>query len=641
MNGKSILLYLSLFLLASCAKMGSPDGGWFDEEPPRVIGASPADRSVHVHDRKINIYFNEFIKIDNPTEKVVVSPPQLEMPEIVGKGKRIQVVLNDSLKENTTYTVDFSDAISDNNEGNPLGNYTYTFSTGAQIDTLEVSGYVLAADNLEPVKGILVGLYSNVADSAFQKEPLLRVSRTDSRGHFVIKGIAEGNYRVYALQDMDGNYMYSQKSEMLAFDREIITPTCKSDVRQDTLWTDSLHIKAVSRVGYTHFLPDDIILRAFTAELTDRYFLKVERKEPQCFSLFYSQGCDSLPVIKGLNFDSRDAFVVENSEKGDTITYWLRDTALVNQDTLCVQLQHFLTDTAGILRQQTDTLEILSKESFAKRQKRLNQKFEEWQKRQEKAKKKGLPYDSIMPVEALKPEIIAPAEIDPDKNLLFRFKTPLAQLNQDKIHLYSMHDSMWYRAPFELRQLQLREYQLVGEWRPEVEYSLEMDSAAFVDIYGQASGVFKQGFRVRSLDQYSTLFVDVEGMKGQKIVAQLLNNSDKVVKEVETDNGSAEFYYVKPDKYYLRMFIDSNGNGKWDTGDYEAGIQAEQTYYYPDIIECKEKWDVTQNWNPTARRLNEQKPAAITKQKADQQKKVKNQNAERAKKLGIEYIPKF
>ena len=641
MNGKSILLYLSLFLLASCAKMGSPDGGWFDEEPPRVIGASPADRSVHVHDRKINIYFNEFIKIDNPTEKVVVSPPQLEMPEIVGKGKRIQVVLNDSLKENTTYTVDFSDAISDNNEGNPLGNYTYTFSTGDQIDTLEVSGYVLAADNLEPVKGILVGLYSNVADSAFQKEPLLRVSRTDSRGHFVIKGIAEGNYRVYALQDMDGNYMYSQKSEMLAFDREIITPTCKSDVRQDTLWTDSLHIKAVSRVGYTHFLPDDIILRAFTAELTDRYFLKVERKEPQCFSLFYSQGCDSLPVIKGLNFDSRDAFVVENSEKGDTITYWLRDTALVNQDTLCVQLQHFLTDTAGILRQQTDTLEILSKESFAKRQKRLNQKFEEWQKRQEKAKKKGLPYDSIMPVEALKPEIIAPAEIDPDKNLLFRFKTPLAQLNQDKIHLYSMHDSMWYRAPFELRQLQLREYQLVGEWRPEVEYSLEMDSAAFVDIYGQASGVFKQGFRVRSLDQYSTLFVDVEGMKGQKIVVQLLNNSDKVVKEVETDNGSAEFYYVKPDKYYLRMFIDSNGNGKWDTGDYEAGIQAEQTYYYPDIIECKEKWDVTQNWNPTARRLNEQKPAAITKQKADQQKKVKNQNAERAKKLGIEYIPKF
>ena len=500
---------------------------------------------------------------------------------------------------------------------------------------------LLAADNLEPVKGILVGLYSNVADSAFQKEPLLRVSRTDSRGHFVIKGIAEGNYRVYALQDMDGNYMYSQKSEMLAFDREIITPTCKSDVRQDTLWTDSLHIKAVSRVGYTHFLPDDIILRAFTAELTDRYFLKVERKEPQCFSLFYSQGCDSLPVIKGLNFDSRDAFVVENSEKGDTITYWLRDTALVNQDTLCVQLQHFLTDTAGILRQQTDTLEILSKESFAKRQKRLNQKFEEWQKRQEKAKKKGLPYDSIMPVEALKPEIIAPAEIDPDKNLLFRFKTPLAQLNQDKIHLYSMHDSMWYRAPFELRQLQLREYQLVGEWRPEVEYSLEMDSAAFVDIYGQASGVFKQGFRVRSLDQYSTLFVDVEGMKGQKIVVQLLNNSDKVVKEVETDNGSAEFYYVKPDKYYLRMFIDSNGNGKWDTGDYEAGIQAEQTYYYPDIIECKEKWDVTQNWNPTARRLNEQKPAAITKQKADQQKKVKNQNAERAKKLGIEYIPKF
>ena len=148
LKGNSLFLpfyVIAFLLLASCAKMGQPDGGWFDETPPHVIGASPADGAVNVREKKVNIYFDEFIKVDNPTEKVVVSPPQLEAPEIKGTGKRIQVSLVDSLKPNTTYTIDFSDAISDNNEGNPLGNYTYSFSTSEVIDTMEVSGYVLGS----------------------------------------------------------------------------------------------------------------------------------------------------------------------------------------------------------------------------------------------------------------------------------------------------------------------------------------------------------------------------------------------------------------------------------------------------------------------------------------------------------------
>lgn len=178
---------LAFLMLVSCAKMGQPDGGWFDETPPKVIGASPADKGVNVKQKKVNIYFDEYIKVDNPTEKVVVSPPQLEVPEIKASGKHIQISLVDSLKPNTTYTIDFSDAISDNNEGNPMGNYTYCFSTGEVIDTMEVSGYVLESENLEPIKGILVGLYADHADSAFKTKPMLRVSRTDSRGRFVIK----------------------------------------------------------------------------------------------------------------------------------------------------------------------------------------------------------------------------------------------------------------------------------------------------------------------------------------------------------------------------------------------------------------------------------------------------------------------
>ena len=248
----AVLFVLCSLVFISCAKMGQPDGGWYDETPPYVVGASPAERGTNVKAKKMSIYFNEFIKIENPTENVVVSPPQLEMPEIKATGKRIIVELKDTLKANTTYTVDFSDAITDFTENNPLGNYTYSFSTGEHIDTMEVSGHVLEARNLEPVKGILVGLYDNLSDTVFAHEPFMRVARTDSRGHFVIKGIANGTYRVYALNDMDGNYMFSQKSEKIAFSKETVTTTSKPDIRPDTIWRDSLYIDSIRQVPYTH-----------------------------------------------------------------------------------------------------------------------------------------------------------------------------------------------------------------------------------------------------------------------------------------------------------------------------------------------------------------------------------------------------
>ena len=635
--------YLLVFLLlVSCAKMGQPDGGWFDETPPKVIGASPADGAVNVNQKKINIYFDEFIKLDNPSEKVVVSPPQLEQPEIKGAGRRIEISLVDSLKANTTYTIDFSDAISDNNEGNPMGNYTYSFSTGAAIDTMEVSGHVLESENLEPVKGILVGLYADHADSAFRTKPMLRVSRTDSRGRFVIKGVAPGSYRIYALQDQDGDYKFSQKSEKIAFSHDIIVPSCKPDVRQDTTWVDSLHIKSIDQVDYIHFLPDNIVLRAFTEPLTDRFFLKAERQKANSFTLFFSYGDSILPQIKGLNFDAENAFLVEASEKKDTITYWLKDTALVNQDTLLMDITYRMTDSTGVLVNKTDSAqEILSKEPYAKRMKNMEKELAAWTKKQEKKKKKGEPYDSVMEVKPLDVQLSVSSQFDPDQNVILSFPTPLAKVDTAAIHLYAKHDTLWYRAPMEFLPLENRKYELRGEWRPDIEYSLEVDSAAFEDIYGLASKPIKQGFKVNSLDTYGTLLVNITSLHDLPLIVQLLDAQDKMVKETKTVNGVAEFYYLKPQKYYMRLIVDRNNNGKWDTGNYDSDQQDEEVYYYPEAIECKAKWDLTESWDPLARELSLQKPGAITKQKPDKEKKVKNQNVQRAAKLGIQYVPKM
>lgn len=646
-------LLMLVLLLVSCARMGQPDGGWYDETPPKVISSSPKEGATQVTSKKIYINFNEFIKLENATEKVVVSPPQLEAPEIKSQGKRILVELKDSLKPNATYTIDFSDAISDNNEGNPLGNYTYSFSTGDKIDTMEVSGYVLEAENLEPIKGILVGLYADQSDSIFRKQPMLRVSRTDSRGRFTIRGIANGSYRVFALQDADGNYVFNQKSEKVAFSHELVTTTSKPDVRQDTLWADSLHIKAINQVKYTHFLPDDITLRAFTEIQSDRYLIKTERKEPNNFSLFFSYGSKEVPQIKGLNFDAKDAFIMESNPRGDTLTYWLRDTTLINQDSLEIELKYQTSDSTGQLHLQTDTLMMLAKQPYAKRLKQAQKRLEEWNKKQERAKKRGEPYDSIMPKEALEVKLSVSSALAPDQNVGFSFTTPLALLDTSKVHLYSKQDTLWYVSPFEIEQQRdtsivpfndayiknTRNYVLRGEWRPNIEYSLELDSAAFVDIYGKASNKIKQGFKVKSNDEFSTILLTITGADGKPLVVQLLDNSDKPVKQVRTSNGMAQFFYVEPREYYVRLFIDANNNGKWDTGDYDKGVQPEEVYYYPKKITCRAKWDFNETWNLTSTPIYRQKPTEITKQKGEQQRKIQSRNAKRALDLGKEYIP--
>ena len=570
-------------------------------------------------------------------DRLSLALPKGKKAEIQAAGKKIEVELKDSLRENTTYTVDFSDAITDNNEDNPLGNYTYTFSTGDHIDTLEVAGYVLDARNLEPIKGILVGLYANLNDTAFTKEPMLRVSRTDSRGRFIIKGVAPGNYRIYALQDADNNYTFNQKSEQIAFNHDTITPTFKPDIRQDTIWRDSLRIDSIARVPYTHFLPDDIVLRAFTEVQTDRYLIKTERTEPDHFTIYFSYG-DTVPVgLRGLNFDERDAFITESSEKRDTLTYWLKDTALVNQDTLRMELKYMATDTLGVLRLQTDTLEMLAKTPYEKRMKQRQDQYEEWKKKQDRAKKRGRPYETEMPPVLLEPDYRAASEPDPDQNITIIMPSPLAKADTSRIHLYSKHDTLWYRSPFVFRPKEglNRTYELLGEWRPGIEYSLEIDTMAFTDIYGKTTAPYKQGFKVKGDDEYATVMFTLTGMEDTTVVVQLLNQSDEMVKETSTSNGTAEFFYVRPGTYYARMFIDSNRNGEWDTGLYAGDRQAETTYYYPEKLECKEKWDMTLTWNPTARPLYRQKPMEITKQKPEKEKTIRRRNQERASQMGI------
>ena len=642
---RNAISYLSfpiiLLLLVGCASLGSPDGGPYDETPPKVVQCTPDNKATNNNKKKISILFDEYIKMENASEKVVVSPPQIEMPNIRAVGKKVRVDLFDTLQANTTYTVDFSDAIVDNNEGNPLGKYTYSFSTGPTIDTMEVSGTVLTADNLEPVKGILVGLYaadSTFHDSLFTSKPLIRVARTNGSGQFTIKGVKNGQYHVYAIKDMDNNYHFSQKSEVLAFDTITFSTSQRPDIRPDTVWVDTVTIDKIRMVPFIHYYPDNVVLRTFLEGGQDKHRLKEERKTPESFTLYFTAPMDSLPRIEGFGFDASKVLVPEPSLNNDTITYWITDTLVSYPDTISFALIYPDTDTLGIDQLRTDTLELVAKSTHEKLEKERIKKSEEWVKAREKKIKRAkepLPYEeNPFEVTYMTVQIKPSGALDPDQNITITFSEPISQVDTSRIQFYQVIDSDYVPKPYLFEPVEgtVRQYRLYAEWEPQQKYRLVADSLTFLSALGNRARSIKSDFRVRSLDEYGSFFVHLVGVEPNDTsdyIVQMLNKSDKPVNQLVAQDGRADFFYMKPGEYYMRLIIDRNRNGIWDTGDYNSKLQPEEVYYFPRPIPIRAKFEVEQDWNFRSIDLTKQKPKAITKQKADKEKTIKDKNRKR------------
>ena len=635
---QTIIGSVLLLLLAACASIGAPDGGIYDEIPPRVVSSLPADRSVGNNSYKMHIRFDEFIKLENANEKVIVSPPQIEPANIRAVGKSVRITLYDSLQANTTYTIDFSDAIVDNNEGNPMGNYTYSFSTGESIDTMEVSGLVLSADNLEPIKGMLVGLYpldTLFNDTLFRHKPFSRVSRTNGSGRFCIKGVKPGTYRAFALEDKDGDFLFSQKSERIAFMQDSFTTSCKWDLRMDTVWRDSISFDSIMAVPYVHYYPDDLVLNAFLEAGQAQHLLKVERPDPDVMKLYFTAPADTLPVIRGLNFDEK-ILVAEASLHNDTITYWFTDTAFTHrEDTARFELTYLETDSLGTLQPHTEVQEVVPKLTWEKIRKEKEKKISDWQKAREKRAKKSkepLPPEEN-PHERTFLDISARPSggIDPNQNVRFIAKQPISSADTTRMHLYIKQDSNWLPEPFLfLPDQDAKSYTLYAEWEQKRQYRFTIDSAAVVGVMGDHCRAIKNEFSVKGEDAYGSLFVHVILPDTAQIIVQLLNNGDKCVAELPAGkDGRADFFFLKPGNYYLRCFVDRNGDGVWTTGDFDAGLQPEPTYYFPQPLQVKAKWDIEQDWAPLQIPRLSQKPMAITKQKPDKKKDIKQRNKER------------
>ncbi|MDE6399413.1 MAG: Ig-like domain-containing protein, partial [Muribaculaceae bacterium] len=332
-------------MMASCASIGNPSGGPRDEEPPRFVRANPAPGAVNVSRDRIDIEFDEIVNVKDAFSKVVVSPVSKSTPRVSSLGRRVTVQFTDTLQPNTTYTVDFSNAIEDNNEGNKLQGFTYSFSTGPQIDTLQISGMVLSADALEPQQGMLVGIYSNLSDTAFSTLPFERIAKTDDRGRFSIKGVAPGKYRIFALADVDNDYRRANPEEAMAFYDFTVSPTAERVEATDTVY--DLKTGAVDTVvtrQRTRFLPNDILLRSFESGYKTQFLQNYQRVDSTRIKMIFNAPSDSLPHLDIVGIPGyKDWAVLEGSEHNDTLTYWLLPPSLIATDSLRMAVTYLRT----------------------------------------------------------------------------------------------------------------------------------------------------------------------------------------------------------------------------------------------------------------------------------------------------------
>ena len=594
-----------LIWLAACASIGNPQGGPRDEAPPEFVRSNPAPGALNVDRSRLDIFFDENVKLNDAFNKVIVSPPQQNPPVVMANGKHVTVTFKDSLLPNTTYTIDFADAIEDLNEGNILDAYSFDFSTGPEIDSLRISGIVLEAKSLEPAQGMLVGAYSIDDDSVVTKLRPDRVTRTNQLGQFTIRNLKPGAYRVYAIDDVNRDYHWD-RSEDVAFIDYLVSPSATAIEVTDTLRAadggDSLSVR--SGVAY---LPNDILLTHFNEEYKSVYLRDKARPERRKITIGLSSAVDSLPTLTLLRgpqagSSAESWSLLRKNPTLDSLEYWITDPDVLATDSLKIALRYLRTDTTDRITWKTDTIDFVFREP---KNKNKNKKEEK------NASVKKVEFMAFSSVYSTNHEIYNP--------LIFRTNEPIDSISTTGYRLEIKNDTVWQAVPgVKLVPDSLDPYfrrSLSHEWIPGARYRFTVDSAAVYNIYGLWNNAYNHEFTVKPLEEYTSVTLNVTGCDSLPMVAELVNTSDKVIAVKPVVNGVAKFVFLPPGEFYARLYIDADSSGTWTTGNLARHLQPEEMYYYPKKIALKKNWDIDISWNIYETALDLQKPYAIKKNK--------------------------
>lgn len=582
-------------LTAACASMGRPEGGARDEDPPVFVRSTPAPGALNVNRTRLDAWFDENIEMDDAFNKVIVSPTQKQAPVIRSFGKHLYVELRDTLLPNTTYTIDFADAIKDLNEGNILDGFALDFSTGDNIDTLRISGMVLEARNLEPAQGMTVGIYREPADTALATMPFERIARTNQLGQFTVRNLKPGKYAVYALNDVNRDHRWD-RSEDVAFLGELVSPSVQAITVSDTLRNaDDTADSIVTRPGVS-YLPNDILLTWFNEGYRAQYLKDYKRPERRRLSLVFGAPTDTMPTVTAVGgpFDGRriePMTLMTRSATGDSLGMWIADTMLARVDSLRLAVRHPALDSLERKVWVTDTLRFFWRDPKVK----------------EKKKKDSDTIPEPIPLMDLK--IDGEKTHDYFRPLLLTAGTPVATVDTAAFHLEFTTDSVWHPVtmaapiprlacaasamptaawyptddgqapnapPLPLRMAYAGDssrlwparstymappgsqpdtvpYTVDGQViatateglridfdpKPGTKYRLTVDSLAVTDIYGLYNKGFQHEFTVRPIEEYANLVLNITGPDSVTTYGvELLNESDKVVRTVTVSTPS-------------------------------------------------------------------------------------------------------
>lgn len=572
------VLVFYLVFYTSCANQGMPTGGDQDTIPPVVVKTIPALRGTNFSGSDLRFTFDEYIVSDEISEKLVISPPMKKKPIVKMKGKTLIIEFAEPQRPETTYSLDFKDAVADNNEKNPIDDFRFSYSTGSSFDSLRVTGYVKNALTQEPVEKALVLLHRMMDYSVFIDSIPDYIGTTNKEGLFLIDNIAQGNYRLYAVLDADNSLTYNQNGETIAFADSIIIPSAKFVAENDTI-VEGADTLVVS--GHIDYSPAPQYLMMFEEEKFDQYLDSYKRNQGNKCDFFFAESLSDSFRINLINpITTNEWKYIESNLKKDSITVWVTDTLISNNDSLLFELQYEVLDSLSQLVVKRDTIEMIYAAPKAPKQKKKKNEEEE------------------IPTIVLADNINSSGH-DLYQKISIEAPEPLASFDTSMIRLYSLIDTVKTEIPIVVEKdtNSIRKYYIEHLWEANSNYLLLVDSAAARNLQGDPSLKIDRKFKTQKEDYYGKIILTISNLSGAALVQLLANDKDeRVIQKIQIlEDGKIEFPYLKPEKYKIRIILDSNENGKWDTGFLAENIQPERVIYYPKIIKVRSNFEIVES----------------------------------------------
>lgn len=574
---RKALLSISILFLFGCAQQVAPTGGPKDETPPKVLAESPENLSTNFNAEQIIISFDEYVKLTSVSEQVVISPPMLRAPSYQLKKKSLIVKFEQPLAENTTYTINFGEAIRDNNEGNILANYTYVFSTGAHLDSMQVKGKLIDALTGEAVPDALVMLYkNNVASLPIDTTPNY-FSRSNESGLFHIEHVADQAYKIFALKDENANYRFDVPTEQIGFLDSLIvpfsksTPTLPDSTRVDSLANDST--VQLTKKGSSTIPSYDMTM--FVEEDTTQFLKKAYCEHFGKLVFVYNRPVNNLQIEMRGSSLKREWLLKDYNATRDSVIVWTTDAVPDTLD-LLLDIGRPTKDTVElVMKERSDEITVVAKSSSKGKKSNRVEKFQ----------LKGI----VATRNGRSPK--------PGSPLSIVWNHPVIGMDISKLKLYE--DSVRVNYDITSNDQALRTFDIRYPWKKDRNYQLLILDSAFNDIYDLWNDTIDVTFTGTDKEMLGELSLKITENPNSRLVIELLNSAGVVIDSRSVNGvGTEVFEKLDPGKYSIQIVSDINGNGRWDSGRYADLLQPEPIQLIEKGAEVRANWELELEWNP-------------------------------------------